>query len=492
MRTRESFGKLVRGIGFIGPNALGFLTFALVPLAVSFLMAFTNWDVRLHNRFTGDAVRFVGLANFRRLFAEPDFLQYLGNTLFFMIGIPISMAGSLGAALLLCRDINPGRRTPWSWLLCTAVLTGSLLLLLAFGCGATATVLFLVGLFSTILLGGGVGGTTVYRTIFFSPHFTAGVATFLLWKKMYSPHTGPINAVLAPVLDRVQGAVNAIPAAWVRAGAWLCVGVVVLLLARRTLKLTRAWRDGEAGTVAVVLSVALLAVPVALAPVWAPTPSTGLAIVAGALLPGAFLLRGMLRGCLYPCPLDYGIAITAVPSGVTMVFALAFVGLAGLLHDLPVLCTRGLAPPEWLSAYHWAKPALMIMGLWASIGSNNMLLYLAGLSNIPRELYEAADVDGASRGQRFWHITWPQLAPVTFFIFIMSVIGGLQGGFEMARTMTGGGPAGATTTLSYFIYQEGFVTGRLGYASAASWALFLLVFLVTLANWKFGNRYVGD
>ena len=78
-------------------------------------------------------------------------------------------------------------------------------------------------------------------------------------------------------------------------------------------------------------------------------------------------------------------------------------------------------------------------------------------------------------------------APVTFFIFVMSVINGLQGGFEMARVMTQGGPAGATTTLSYFIYTEGFETGRLGYASAVAWALFALVFAVTLVNLKFGK-----
>jgi multiple sugar transport system permease protein len=134
----------------------------------------------------------------------------------------------------------------------------------------------------------------------------------------------------------------------------------------------------------------------------------------------------------------------------------------------------------------------MIMGLWAAVGSNNMLLYLAGISNVPPDLYDAANVDGASAAQRFRHVTWPQLAPVTFFIVIMSIIHGLQGGFEMARTMTRGGPAGATTTLSYYVYTEGFETGRLGYASAVAWTLFALVFVVTLFNWKFGNRYVND
>jgi multiple sugar transport system permease protein len=73
------------------------------------------------------------------------------------------------------------------------------------------------------------------------------------------------------------------------------------------------------------------------------------------------------------------------------------------------------------------------------------------------------------------------------------VIGGLQGGFDTARTMTvNGGPAGATTTLGYFIYTEGFETGRLGFASAVSWALFALVFVVTMFNWRFGSKYTND
>ena len=121
-----------------------------------------------------------------------------------------------------------------------------------------------------------------------------------------------------------------------------------------------------------------------------------------------------------------------------------------------------------------------------------MILYIAGLTNIPRELYEAAEIDGANRWNRFWHVTWPQLAPVTFFIVVMSVIGGLQGGFEMARAMTQGGPAGSTTTLSYFVYIEGFESGRLGYASAVVWVLFAMVMFMTLLNFKFGNRNVND
>jgi multiple sugar transport system permease protein len=158
----------------------------------------------------------------------------------------------------------------------------------------------------------------------------------------------------------------------------------------------------------------------------------------------------------------------------------------------PILRSMGFSAPGWHTSVTWAKPALMIMSFWAAIGSDNMLLYLAGLSNVPMELYEAADIDGASRFAKFWNVTWPQLAPTTFFIVIMSIIGGLQGGFDMARTMTDGGPAGATTTLSFFIYLEGFGVGRLGYASAIAWVLFLMVLVVTLLHWKFGNLYVND
>ncbi len=131
-----------------------------------------------------------------------------------------------------------------------------------------------------------------------------------------------------------------------------------------------------------------------------------------------------------------------------------------------------------------AREAIMFMGCWAAIGGNNLILFLAGLSSIPPELNEAAEIDGASPWQRFCHITWPQLAPTTFFIVIIALIGGLQGGFEQARMMTNGGPAGTTTTLSYYIYLQGFERLDLGYGSAVAWVLFLLVFGLTVLQWR--------
>jgi len=135
-----------------------------------------------------------------------------------------------------------------------------------------------------------------------------------------------------------------------------------------------------------------------------------------------------------------------------------------------------------------ARDALIFMGIWTSIGGNTMLLYLAALTNVPEELVEAAQLDGAGKWNVFRKVIWPQLAPTTFFVVIMGVIGGLQGGFEQARVMTGGGPAGSTTTLSYYIYSKAFEEFQMGYASAIAWILFAIVAGWTAVYWRFGNK----
>jgi multiple sugar transport system permease protein len=161
----------------------------------------------------------------------------------------------------------------------------------------------------------------------------------------------------------------------------------------------------------------------------------------------------------------------------------------GLMNT--VLKLVGIKGPLWLKSYHLAKPSLMLMGLWGGMGGTSMILYLAGLQVIPPQLYEAAEIDGASSWQRFRHITFPMLSPTTFFIFITGVIGGFQGGFQAAYVMTGGGPDGATTTISYYIYNHAFRWFNMGYAAAIAVILFGLVFVVTLVNWKFGGKKVN-
>ncbi len=163
----------------------------------------------------------------------------------------------------------------------------------------------------------------------------------------------------------------------------------------------------------------------------------------------------------------------------------------GLLNSFLAHFIHFKDPPMWLYDVNLAKPSLMIMGLWAGIGGMNCLLYLAGLQGIPQELYEAADLDGANAWQKFRLITWKLLSPTTFFITVMSIIGGFQGGFMQAFLMTNGGPGGATTTIMYYIYNNAFGGFyRMGYACAIAWILFILVFGFTILNWKLGQRMV--
>jgi len=489
----ESRRNLV-GAAFLLPNIAGFLAFTLVPLLMSFAMAFSDWDIQRHNLFRDDPLRWAGLDNFVRLFTHPDFYRNFGNTLFLMMGLPVSIAGSLGAALLLTRagSAPVGRR--WALGGAGLVLVGSLVVLGLGGFSQQGLWLLLGTLAATVFLGGALTGGMVYRTMFYLPHFTAGVATYVLWKKLYNPQSGPINRGLAPVLDALGDWSLRFPALFtvvlpgVAAGLFLALGFWQV----RRLRVRRA--EGETGLIGWVVAALALGVAGGLTGWWVHGGAVfgvgaGVAILLAALAltwrrPASFVRRAV--------PADAGV-------GTELLLALGLVGilaaLAGLAlaaRRLPTFAAAGLEPPDWLGGYAWAKPAIMLMAIWAAIGSNNMILYMAGLSNISTELYEAADIDGASRWQRFCHITWPQLAPITFFIVIMSVIHGLQGGFEMARTMTAGGPAGATTTLSYFIYTEGFETGRLGYASAVAWTLFAFVFSISLFNMKFGNRYVAD
>ena len=491
--TRRERHNLMLGLAFLAPNILGFLAFTIVPLVFSFMLAFTNWDLTLHNMFKHEPIHFLGLSNFTRLVQHPDFWRFLGNTLFLMMGIPFAIAGSLVAAIMLSRDIRGGSRRVFVWMLvASVVLVACVLTLTVLGAGASGMLIVLAGLAGAFLLMGVLGGTTVYRTLFYIPHFTSGVATFILWKKLYNPYTGPVNNFLAGPMQLVAKAVNETPAGQVQEGLWVCLGLAAVIVVWGLRRLRLMWKDGDLGWLAAVPAVILVLLPAGMALHWSPRLSAGVALACLAAAALAWQLVQAGRGREFPCPATEGLGTGVMLSLMLLVAGAVLVGLGATCFHLPAMARDGLQPPEWLTEYLWAKPAIMIMAFWGAIGSNNMLLYLAGLSNIPEELYEAADVDGASWSQRFWHVTWPQLAPTTFFIVIMSVITGLQGGFEMARTMTRGGPAGATTTLSYFIYTEGFETGRLGYSSAVAWILFLMVFLVTVFNWKLGNRYVND
>ena len=484
--------NFLAGIGFLTPNLIGFLCFTTIPLLFSMVLAFSNWDLTLHNMFMKEPLKFVGFDNFIRLFREHDFWKFLGNTLFFMMGAPIAIAGSLIAAILLNKDLKGRKSGIFRIIFPGAILFVSCVMLALVGLGAAALTILIAGAVGMTLIGGILFGQTVYRTLFYLPNFTSGVAVYILWKKLYSPQTGPINAVLDRPVAALGGIVNAAPTWMISACEWACLLTGIFIMLKVLKSLFNRWRDGDLGNCSLAFSLFFAMLPAFFAIMWAPSTAAKLAVPAIALIMLAYHLVGGLGDRDFRCTVWHGVGTGFMISMISLVPMFIFLGFASAIASLPAHSVQGLTPPEWLASYDWAKPAIMIMGLWGAIGSNNMLLFLAGLSNVPPELEEAADIDGATALQKFWHVTWPQLAPITFFIVVMSVIGGLQGGFEMARTMTQGGPWGSTTTLSYFIYDEGFATGRLGYSSAISWVLFILVFSITMINWKFGGKYVND
>ncbi|MHB9037959.1 MAG: carbohydrate ABC transporter permease [Armatimonadota bacterium] len=320
-RRRNSVNAraLLTAMGFLLPNFLGFLVFTAVPVLFSLVVAFSSWNLQRTVPF-----RWIGVENFINLFHDPQFWLYFVNTAYFLIGIPISIAGSLFFAILLSQKVK---------------------------------------------------GMTVYRTMYYLPSFTAGVALMILWKALYNPEFGPINAAIAWISHHLSLGIDA--------------------------------------------------------PQW-----------------------------LISTKNIFGLDVERVAT-------------------------------TWKQWGLGARDAIIIMGIWTGIGGSNMLLYIAALTNLPEELVEAAQLDGAGKWHVFRNVTWPHLAPTTFFIVVMSFIGGLQGGFEQARVMTAGGPAGTTTTISYYIYTKAFEEYQIGYASAISWVLFAFIFAVTIINWRLGNKEVS-
>ena len=174
-----------------------------------------------------------------------------------------------------------------------------------------------------------------------------------------------------------------------------------------------------------------------------------------------------------------------------LVYATEFGYANMMIAKLGNLLSIPLKGPNWLNDERWAKPALIFMSVWQQVGGYNMILYLAALQGVPRELYEAADIDGANGWYKFWAVTWPMISPTTFFIAVMSVIGGFQAGFDPAYIMTSGGPNGSTTTIIYEIFNEAFIYQNMGYACAMAWVLFMVIFVFTLVKWKVFHRFVN-
>ena len=145
-------------------------------------------------------------------------------------------------------------------------------------------------------------------------------------------------------------------------------------------------------------------------------------------------------------------------------------------------------PPLWLASSTWALPALIVMAIWAHVGYD-AVFYLAALQDLPKELIEAAKLDGAGRWAQFRYITLPLTTPVTFFLLVTGIISGSQS-FGMINLMTQGGPGRATTVMSFSIYQNAFQLYRFGYAAAMSWVLVAGMLLLTALLWRLQRRLV--
>jgi multiple sugar transport system permease protein len=150
-----------------------------------------------------------------------------------------------------------------------------------------------------------------------------------------------------------------------------------------------------------------------------------------------------------------------------------------------VLSLAGIGPVDWLGDPDWAMPAIILLAVWKNFGYN-MIIFIAGLQNIPQELYEAAKIDGAGRWQQFTAITIPMLAPTTLFISIITMIGYLQL-FAEPYVMTQGGPLNSTLSLVLMMYEQGFRWWNMGYSAALAFILFGLILIPSLVQARIGR-----
>ena len=145
-------------------------------------------------------------------------------------------------------------------------------------------------------------------------------------------------------------------------------------------------------------------------------------------------------------------------------------------------------PPKWFGDLKWSLPSVIIFSIWRELGYLT-LVYMAGLKGIPKELYEAAEIDGASNIQKFIHITMPSVSPTTFFLLITGTIDSFKI-FAQVDVITQGGPGGSTMVVIYYMYKRAFQFYEMGYAGAITWLFFIMVFTVTIIQWIGQKKWV--
>lgn len=305
----------------------------------------------------------------------------------------------------------------------------------------------LLSLSLAMLLNARIRGQSVYRVIFYLPHLVPTVAVAILWLWIFNPKFGLLNLVLSGVmgvLDRWTGLFFDLEAA-LRRGNPFCVRSLVLFLA--------------AGLVYAVFG----------------APSERLHKLIGRNVFLYVRAVAVVFAIFTGVPFLYTIISWLFPTDVIK------------LHS-PGWLSDGSPLPSCVSfAPSWALWALIVMSMW---GVGQMaVIYLAKLQDVPMELYEAAEIDGANWWQKTWHVTLPMISPVILFNAVMAIIGTFQV-FAEPYIMTGGGPEDKTRFVAMFVYDQAFQYQRVGYASAVAWVLFLVIVGLTLIAIRISKSFV--
>lgn len=147
-------------------------------------------------------------------------------------------------------------------------------------------------------------------------------------------------------------------------------------------------------------------------------------------------------------------------------------------------------PPKWLADYNWSLISIMVVYIWQQVGYY-AIVFLAAIKGVPGELYEAASLDGAGAIRSFFNVTVPMVAPTTFFLTIMGIIGSFKV-FDQISVLTQGGPGSSSSVMAFYVYRTAFEYYDMGYANTLAWALFVLIFIVTMVQWKFQDRFTNE
>lgn len=181
----------------------------------------------------------------------------------------------------------------------------------------------------------------------------------------------------------------------------------------------------------------------------------------------------------------YYIPVVSSLAAISILWQWAYNGDFGLVNQ--VLDLVGIEGPNWLQNVNTVKPAIIIMAVWKGVGYS-MLLYLAAIQSVPRTFYEAAELDGASAFQRFRYITWPMVKPITFFLIVTNIIGGSQIFTEINIMTPTGGPQYASASVVWYLWRQAFSNWKMGYASAISVVLGIIIFIITALQFYMNRR----